>query len=135
MQLFIYPLLLIVTAFGAFVDVGVHQDGLVHVSRIADTFVENPQAHLKPGQKVRVAVLEVDEPRKRIALSLRKSDLGEGGGDMARKAGAPQGRRRRERDDKPDLSMGSLFREQLKGMVTGAESSGNSGKKTAKRRA
>ena len=124
-----------VTAFGAFVDVGVHQDGLVHVSRIADTFVENPQAHLKPGQKVRVAVLEVDEPRKRIALSLRKSDLGEGGGDMARKAGAPQGRRRRERDDKPDLSMGSLFREQLKGMVTGAESSGNSGKKTAKRRA
>ena len=49
-----------VTAFGAFVDIGVHQDGLVHVSRIADTFVENPQAHLKPGQKVRAAVLEVD---------------------------------------------------------------------------
>ena len=103
-----------VTAFGAFVDIGVHQDGLVHVSRIADTFVENPQAHLKPGQKVRAAVLEVDEPRRRIALSLRKSDLGEGAGRAARDGGAPGTRRRRERDDKPDLSMGSILREQLK---------------------
>lgn len=108
-----------VTAFGAFVDIGVHQDGLVHVSRIADTFVENPQAHLKPGQKVRAAVLEVDEPRRRIALSLRKSDLGEGAGRAARDGGAPGTRRRRERDDKPDLSMGSILREQLQG--TGPE--------------
>ena len=108
-----------VTAFGAFVDIGVHQDGLVHVSRIADTFVENPQAHLKPGQKVRAAVLEVDEPRRRIALSLRKSDLGEGTGKAARDGGAPGTRRRRERDDKPDLSMGSILREQLQG--TGPE--------------
>ena len=90
------------------------EDGLVHVSRIADTFVENPQAHLKPGQKVRAAVFEVDEPRRRIALSLRKSDLGEGAGRAARDGGAPGTRRRRERDDKPDLSMGSILREQLK---------------------
>ena len=107
-----------VTAFGAFVDIGVHQDGLVHVSRIADTFVENPQAHLKPGQKVRAAVLEVDEPRRRISLSLRKSDLGEGDGRAARGSGSPATRRRRERDDKPDLSMGSILREQLEGTET-----------------
>ncbi|MDR1377633.1 MAG: RNA-binding transcriptional accessory protein [Synergistaceae bacterium] len=64
-----------VTAFGAFVDLGVHQDGLVHVSRLSDSFVENPQAFLKPGQKVKVAVLEVDEQRKRVSLSMRKRDL------------------------------------------------------------
>jgi uncharacterized protein len=71
-----------VTAFGAFVDLGVHQDGLIHVSRMADTFVDNPQAVLKPGQKVRAAVLEVDEPRKRISLSLKKRDI-EGTADDA----------------------------------------------------
>lgn len=60
-----------VTAFGAFVDIGVHQDGLVHVSQIADTFVKDPSAHLKPGQKVSVTVTDVDLPRQRIALSLR----------------------------------------------------------------
>ena len=64
-----------VTAFGAFIDIGVHQDGLVHVSRIADAYVENPNAHLRPGQRVRVAVLEVDGKRNRISLSMRKSDL------------------------------------------------------------
>jgi uncharacterized protein len=67
-----------VTAFGAFVDVGVHQDGLVHISRMSDAFVDNPQTFLKPGQKVRAAVLEVDEQRKRISLSMKKRDLGEG---------------------------------------------------------
>jgi uncharacterized protein len=66
-----------VTAFGAFVDVGVHQDGLVHVSRMSDSFVENPQSFLKPGQQVKVAVLEVDEQRKRVSLSMKKRDLGE----------------------------------------------------------
>ena len=105
-----------VTAFGAFVDIGVHQDGLVHVSRIADAFVENPQAHLKPGQQVRAAVLEVDEPRKRIALSLRKSDLA---GERSGKGERPTPKASRvassQRDGKPDLSMGSVLREQLKG--------------------
>jgi len=60
-----------VTAFGAFVDVGVHQDGLVHVSQLADSFVKEPSAVVKPGQKVMVTVVEVDLPRKRIALSMR----------------------------------------------------------------
>jgi uncharacterized protein len=64
-----------VTAFGAFIDVGVHQDGLVHVSRMSDSFVKNPQSFLKPGQHVKVAVLEVDEQRKRISLSMKKRDL------------------------------------------------------------
>ncbi len=60
-----------VTAFGAFVDVGVHQDGLVHVSQLADRFVKNPGEVVKVQQKVTVTVLEVDLARKRIALSMR----------------------------------------------------------------
>jgi uncharacterized protein len=65
-----------VTAFGAFVDIGVHQDGLVHISQISDDFVQNPAEFLKVGQKVQTTVMEVDLPRKRIALSLKtKVDL------------------------------------------------------------
>ncbi len=66
-----------VTAFGAFVDVGVHQDGLVHVSQLADSFVKEPGSVVKPGQKVMVTVVEIDLPRQRIALSMRsKPELG-----------------------------------------------------------
>jgi uncharacterized protein len=60
-----------VAAFGAFVDVGVHQDGLVHVSQLADRFVKNPHDVVKVGDKLKVRVLEVDLVRKRIALTLR----------------------------------------------------------------
>lgn len=63
-----------VAAFGAFVDVGVHQDGLVHVSAMSTTFVKDPRAVVKPGDIVRVKVLDVDKPRKRISLSLRLDD-------------------------------------------------------------
>jgi uncharacterized protein len=62
-----------VTAFGAFVDIGVHQDGLVHVSQLADSFVKDPAAVVKPGQKVSVTVTEVDLARGRIALSMRSA--------------------------------------------------------------
>ncbi len=62
-----------VTAFGAFVDIGVHQDGLVHVSQLADTFVKDPAAVVKPQQKVMVTVTEVDLARQRIALSMRSN--------------------------------------------------------------
>lgn len=62
-----------VTAFGCFVDVGVHQDGLVHISQLSDTFVKNPADVVKPGQKVHVTVVEVDIPRKRIALSMKSN--------------------------------------------------------------
>ena len=66
-----------VTAFGAFVDIGVHQDGLVHISQMSDQFVKNPAEVLKVGQRVMATVTEVDLPRKRIALSLKsKPELG-----------------------------------------------------------
>jgi uncharacterized protein len=60
-----------VTAFGAFVDIGVHQDGLAHVSQLSDQFVKNPADVVKVGQRVMATVVEVDLPRKRIALSLK----------------------------------------------------------------
>jgi uncharacterized protein len=64
-----------VTAFGAFVDIGVHQDGLVHISRMADEFVRDPATVVHPGQALKVKVLEVDIQRKRISLSMRGSDM------------------------------------------------------------
>ena len=60
-----------ITAFGAFVDIGVHQDGLVHISQLADRFVKDPNEVVKVQQKVQVTVLEVDAARKRISLSMR----------------------------------------------------------------
>ncbi|MEO3809987.1 Tex family protein [Sphaerisporangium sp. B11E5] len=63
-----------VAAFGAFVDVGVHQDGLVHVSAMSNRFVKDPREVVKPGDIVRVKVLDVDIPRKRISLTLRLDD-------------------------------------------------------------
>jgi uncharacterized protein len=65
-----------VAAFGAFVDVGVHQDGLVHVSAMSRTFVSDPRSVVKSGDVVRVKVLSVDVPRHRIALTLRLDDEG-----------------------------------------------------------
>jgi uncharacterized protein len=61
-----------VTAFGAFVDIGVHTDGLVHISQLADKFVKNPAQIVKVNQKVEVTVIEIDIKRKRISLSLKK---------------------------------------------------------------
>src|SRR5439155_12205628 len=63
-----------VAAFGAFVDVGVHQDGLVHVSAMSKSFVSDPREIVKPGDIVKVKVLDVDIPRKRISLTLRLDD-------------------------------------------------------------
>jgi uncharacterized protein len=65
-----------VAAFGAFVDVGVHQDGLVHVSAMSRTFVSDPHTVVKSGDVVRVKVLSVDAARKRISLTLRLDDEG-----------------------------------------------------------
>lgn len=75
-----------VTAFGAFVDIGVHQDGLVHVSQLSDDFVKNAADIVKPGQKVNVTVVEIDIPRKRIALSMKSNASVE----SQRKPGAPK---------------------------------------------
>jgi uncharacterized protein len=68
-----------VAAFGAFVDIGVHQDGLVHVSAMSNTFVADPRDVAKSGDVVRVKVLSVDIPRNRISLSMRLKDDGEAG--------------------------------------------------------
>jgi len=60
-----------VANFGAFVDIGVHQDGLVHISQIADCFVDDPRKFVKVGQTVKVKVLQIDEELKRIGLTLK----------------------------------------------------------------
>ncbi len=89
-----------VAAFGAFIDVGVHQDGLVHVSAMSRTFVADPRDVVKPGDIVRVKVLDVDIPRKRISLTLRlDDDASRGGsprgnpsrGEQPRKTAQPRG--------------------------------------------
>ncbi|RZU47831.1 uncharacterized protein EV700_0798 [Fluviicoccus keumensis] len=83
-----------VTNFGAFVDIGVHQDGLVHISMLADTFVKDPHAVVKAGDIVKVKVLEVDVARKRIALSRRLNEkpAPAGAGGKPETRGPGQGR-------------------------------------------
>ncbi len=82
-----------VTNFGAFVDIGVHQDGLVHISHLSDRFVKDPNEVVAVQQKVKVTVLEVDAARKRIALSLKSDPFGN--------TPAPQQTTRQERTPKP----------------------------------
>ncbi|WP_298015145.1 Tex family protein [uncultured Castellaniella sp.] len=89
-----------VANFGAFVDIGVHQDGLVHVSALADKFVKDPRDVVRVGQTVQVRVLEVDVARKRIALTMRKDDpeprhAGRGAEAGNRSGGRPGGRQGR----------------------------------------
>ena len=80
-----------VTAFGAFVDIGVHQDGLVHVSQLSDKFVKDPSEVVKVSQKVMVTVTEVDLPRKRIALSMKAApQIGPATGGQRSSPGAPR---------------------------------------------
>jgi uncharacterized protein len=79
-----------VAAFGAFVDVGVHQDGLVHVSAMSRTFVKDPRDVAKPGDVVKVKVLEVDLPRKRISLTMRLEDEVPGPDSAPRGSGGNQ---------------------------------------------
>ncbi|WP_414167487.1 Tex family protein [Streptoverticillium reticulum] len=91
-----------VAAFGAFVDIGVHQDGLVHVSAMSKTFVKDPRDVVKPGDIVRVKVLEVDVPRKRISLTLRLEDEA-----APAAAGAERERRSAPRQRKGGASRGA----------------------------
>jgi uncharacterized protein len=80
-----------VTAFGAFVDIGVHQDGLVHVSQLADRFIKDPSEVVKVSQKVTVTVTEVDLPRKRIALSMKAApQIGAAPGGQRTSPGTPR---------------------------------------------
>ena len=81
-----------VAAFGAFVDIGVHQDGLVHISQLADRFVKDPHEVVKAGDVVRVRVTDIDIPRKRIGLSMRRQTAGDPSGKAARRQDAPAGK-------------------------------------------
>lgn len=97
-----------VTNFGAFVDVGVHQDGLVHISALSETFVKDPHEVVKAGDIVKVKVMEVDIPRKRVALSMRMSDTpGEktsaGGGERMNK-----GQQRHKSTATPQAAAGGM---------------------------
>jgi uncharacterized protein len=81
-----------VAAFGAFVDIGVHQDGLIHVSALSHSFVKDPRDAVKAGDIVKVKVMEVDLPRQRIGLSMRLDD--EPGQSRTRPSTGPSERRR-----------------------------------------
>ena len=92
-----------VAAFGAFVDIGVHQDGLVHISALSDTYVKDPRDVVKAGDIVKVRVLEVDIPRKRIALTRRLEDVpvAKPPQDNSRRDAGPQRSARPDQHRKP----------------------------------
>ena len=105
-----------VAAFGAFVDVGVHQDGLVHVSAMADRFVSDPHEVVRSGQVVRVKVLDVDVERQRIGLTLRLGETPERGKKperAERAGGAPR------REGGTQKQKGGERRNQNRGKETG----------------
>jgi uncharacterized protein len=103
-----------VTAFGAFVDIGVHQDGLVHISQLSDSFVKNPADVVKVHQKVQVTVLEVDLPRKRIALSMKSRPDLQSGSSRSREPGqAGRGPASRTSPSKPAASGDDWFTQAL----------------------
>lgn len=81
-----------VTAFGAFVDVGVHQDGLVHISHLSDKFIKDPKEAVTVAQKVNVTVVEVDVPRKRIGLSMKANPFADQVPQQQQKSQAPKGK-------------------------------------------
>ena len=93
-----------VTNFGAFVDIGVHQDGLVHISALADHFVKDPHTVVHPGDVVRVKVLEVDLPRKRIALTMRMGDVPAAASSATSRPTAPTRPERAPRSSAPTSS-------------------------------
>lgn len=99
-----------VAAFGAFIDIGVHQDGLVHISAMSNTFIKDPRDAAKPGDIVKVKVLEVDRARKRVSLTMRMSDepgkAQPKGGD---RAASPRDTQRHMREpERPAASGGAL---------------------------
>jgi protein Tex len=115
-----------VTNFGAFVDVGVHQDGLVHISALADKFVKDPHEVVKAGDVVRVKVMDVDVSRKRISLTMRLGDTADKPGPREQDSNTSSGRRRdnnqhRQRGkgqapqtNKPQGAMADAFAKALK---------------------
>ena len=106
-----------VTNFGAFVDIGVHQDGLVHISSLSDKFVDDPHQVVKTGDIVKVKVLEVDVPRKRIALTMRLDESAvknDGKSDRTLSARPRGNTQREERSSRGNNAMGNAFADALK---------------------
>ena len=106
-----------VTNFGAFVDIGVHQDGLVHISALSESFVKDPRNVVKAGDIVKVKVMEVDVARKRIGLTMRLSDKAQSrtetkkptGDRNATAKGKPQPRsNRHQQGSKKDTTVGTF---------------------------
>ncbi|KAB2823496.1 Tex family protein [Aliivibrio finisterrensis] len=93
-----------VANFGAFVDIGVHQDGLVHISALSDTFVSDPREVVKAGDIVKVKVMEIDVQRKRIALSMRLNDQPGEDNRPQRQSNKPQQRNERSHSPRPSSS-------------------------------
>jgi uncharacterized protein len=100
-----------VTNFGAFVDVGVHQDGLVHISAMSHDFVRDPSTVLEPGQVVRVKVMAIDLPRRRIGLSMRLDDTPET--DTQPSARRPAAKLRSQTEPQPTGTLGSALQQAL----------------------
>ena len=99
-----------VAAFGAFVDIGVHQDGLVHVSQLADRFVKDPHEVVKAGDVVKVRVVEIDAKRKRIALSMRKDGGAEAlPASRGERAASPAANAAPRRESQPKASSQGSF--------------------------
>lgn len=106
-----------VTNFGAFVDIGVHQDGLVHISSLSDKFVEDPHQVVKTGNIVKIKVLEVDVPRKRIALTMRLDESAvknDSKSDRTLSARPRANTQREERSSRDNNAMGNAFADALK---------------------
>ena len=103
-----------VTAFGAFVDIGVHQDGLVHVSQLADRFVKNPGDIVKVHQKVQVRVLDVDVDRNRISLSMRKDPDSKTGKKQKEKTRAETRAKKHKPDNKRSGKFNNPFEKALR---------------------
>jgi uncharacterized protein len=93
-----------VTNFGAFIDIGVHQDGLVHISALSNKFVKDPREVVKAGDIVKVKVLEVDVARKRVALTMRMQDEVKPSSPTT----APAGRGRPAQGKQPEPAGGAL---------------------------
>ena len=106
-----------VTNFGAFVDIGVHQDGLVHISSLSEKFVEDPHQVVKTGDVVKVKVLEVDVARKRIALTMRLDETPLKNGEKSDRTLTAKSRpqaNRQERNPRNGNAMGNAFADALK---------------------
>ena len=99
-----------VTNFGAFVDIGVHQDGLVHISHLGDKFVKDPKETVTVQQKVMVTVVEVDVARKRIGLSMKSDPFAEPGAPLAKKSQLPKANKPKEKEASMEEKLALLMK-------------------------